>query len=696
MRLGIDIGGTFTDVVVIDDKTGQIQATKVPTTMSNPAIGAIDAVSTIVGNSQVHVDAVELVVHGTTLVANAIIERKGDRTALFATKGFRDVLEIGREHRYEMYDLMVELPQPLVPRNLRLEIDERILADGSISRGVNREGVQLLTSELVARGVGAVAVSLLHSYRNPEHERAVANIISEVAPKLRVSLSADVAPEIKEYERTSTTVCNAYVQKLVDTYLDDLERRLHDLGLTTPLLLMLSSGGAGTVETGRRFPVRLLESGPVGGVTAAARLSERSGYPDVLAFDMGGTTAKIAIVDQGQPRRAPELEVARCYRFTRGSGLPVRIPVVDMVEVGAGGGSIGRIDPLGLLAVGPDSAGADPGPACYGKGGHEPTVTDADLVLGYIGPNSFLGGRMPLDVDRARAAIRSKLAEPMGLSITEAAWGVHRVVDETMAGAARIHAGERGQDLRRFAVFASGGAGPLHACDVARLLGSPRVIVPPGAGVGSALGLLSAPIAFDAVHTSIAPIDGLDWFEVGEIIARLERHGRTMLEPANLAPGDVTVRCSADMRYVGQGHEITVPLDRELFERSPRRHIAERFATEYAAVYGRAPSHMPVEVVNWRVSTSGPLPPIPLGSKAPIGDGERLAEPTTERLAYLPEAENLVRVPVYDRHSLATGDRIVGPAIIEEPESTAFVSPHATARIDNHGILIINLGDMHT
>jgi N-methylhydantoinase A len=696
IRLGIDIGGTFTDVVLIDDETGRLETAKAPTTISNPSVGAIEAVAAAVGEDPAERQGVGMIVHGTTLVANAIIERKGEPTALLTTKGFRDVLEIGREHRYEMYDLMVELPEPLVPRNLRLEIDERTLADGTVVRGVDRESVELLTSELAKRGIGSVAVALIHSYRNPEHEQTVGRIISEVVPELRVSLSADVAPEIKEYERTYTTVCNAYVQKLVDTYLEDLERRIRDLGLDAPLMLMLSSGGTATVDTGRRFPVRLLESGPVGGVTAAARVSECAGFQDVLAFDMGGTTAKISIIEQGQPRRAPELEVARCYRFTRGSGLPVRIPVIDMVEIGAGGGSIGRVNPLGLLAVGPDSAGADPGPVCYGRGGDQPTVTDADLVLGYLGPDSFLGGRMSLDIDRARTAIRRELAEPLGLSITEAAWGVHRLVDETMAGAARVHAGERGKDLRRFTLFASGGAGPVHACGVADLLGSPGVIVPPKAGVGSALGLLSAPLAFDAVHTSISGIDEVDWREVATIIDRLEQRGRRVLASAGLPSGDMAVSYSADIRYVGQGHEITVPLDSDLLARAPRDHMAARFATEYAAVYGRASSRLPVEVVNWRVGVSGPRPPIVLGTQAQNGSGDRPPEPTGDRLVYLFEARDFVRVPVYDRYSLGTGNRIAGPAIVEETESTTVVAARATARVDSTGSLIIDLGGTNT
>ncbi|HXF72371.1 MAG TPA: hydantoinase/oxoprolinase family protein, partial [Actinomycetota bacterium] len=522
-RIAVDIGGTFTDLVLL--RGGRVAANaKVLTTPADPSLAVEEGIARLL--RAVPAEEVREVVHGTTLVANALIERKGARTALVATRGFRDSMIIRRELRYDLYDLFLEMPEPLVPRRLSFELAERVLADGAVDTPLDPEEVRRLARRLVREGVEAVAVCLLHAYRNPEHERLVGRVLAEEAPGLYVSLSSEVSPELGEFARTSTTEANAYVLPLIDRYLETLEKRLRDLGLRGPLRIMLSTGGGGIagVETARRFPVRLLESGPAAGAVSAAFWGARGGRRDVLAFDMGGTTAKACLVERGLPMVAREFEAARVYRFAKGSGLPIRVPVVDLIEIGAGGGSIARVGPFGLPKVGPDSTGADPGPACYGRGGTHPTVTDADLVLGYLDPGFFLGGEMRLDVRAARAALGA-LGRGLGLSVEEAAAAVHRVVNENMASAARMHGVERGRDLRRFALVATGGAGPVHAWGVARNLGIRRLLYPPSAGVASAFGMLTAAPGFEVARSLPAPLPETPWGAVRRALAELIREG---------------------------------------------------------------------------------------------------------------------------------------------------------------------------
>ncbi len=681
VRVGIDIGGTFTDLTLINDSTGELVIDKSLTTPEDPSVaveqvarGALEAAGLAGG-------MVHTVIHGTTLVANAIIERKGDRTALITTKGFRDALEIGREHRYDMYDLFLENPRPLVPRYLRLEVDERILSDGSVLTPLRTEEVEAIAAELVESDVRAVAVSLLHAYKNDEHERAVAAVLARLAPDVRVSLSSDVAAELKEFQRTSTTVCNAYVQNVVDRYLGELEQRLESIGIEAALLVMLSSGGVATAEVGKRYPIRILESGPAGGALAAASLGELAGHDDLLSFDMGGTTAKLCVVEGGRPLTTPEFEVDRAYRFKRGSGLPVRIPVIDMVEIGAGGGSIARIDRLGLLRVGPDSSGADPGPACYGRGGTEPTVTDADVVLGYVDPASFLGGRMQLDIEAARSAIRERIAEPLGLDVPDAAWGIHKIVNESMAGAARVHLTERGKDQRAFPIFAFGGAGPVHAYGVGALLGSPSVIVPLGAGVGSTLGFLAAPLVFDFVRTSLERLDKTDWAGTNGLLDEMSDEGVAMLERSGVAREDISIERCADLRYVGQGHEVSVPLpDGQLGEQALPE-IVYAFERVYAELYGRTAPELAIEALNWRVALSGPRPSLAGRNGAQPGLGSDAAL-KGHRAVYFDELGRYEHTPVYDRYALRAGAELAGPAIVEERESTAVIGPRASITVD--------------
>src|SRR5499426_568058 len=544
-RIGVDIGGTFTDVVWVDDATGAVQVGKLLTTPKDPSQAVEEGVVAVLNDARSLATDVRSLIHGTTLATNALIERKGARTGLLTTAGFRDAVEIGREGRYDMYDLFIDQPSPLVPRHLRLEVTERMLADGRVLTPLDPASARAAIERLHAASVEAVAICLLHAYRNPAHERALRDICAELLPGVPVSCSSDVVPEIREYERTSTTCANVYVMPLMARYLDDLERKLHELGIPGNFYIMLSAGGIATPETAKRVPIRLVESGPAAGALAAARMARQVGLDRLLSFDMGGTTAKACVIDRGEPLLAREFEVARADRFKKGSGLPIRVPVIELIEIGAGGGSIARIDRMGLLKIGPDSAGADPGPACYAQGGKTPTVTDADLLLGYLDPGFFLGGRMRLDVDAAKRAIEETVAKPMGLSITDAAWGIHRVVNENMAAAARVHGIERGKDLRAYPLFAFGGAGPVHAWHVGRILKVPRVLVPFGAGAMSAYGLLAAPLAFDFVRTASQRLDTADWSQINRLYEEMEAEGRAVLREAGIAEAEVRIRRTA-------------------------------------------------------------------------------------------------------------------------------------------------------
>jgi len=690
-RLGVDIGGTFTDLVWVDERSGAVRVGKLLTTPKEPAQAVEQGVVTLLQEAQSTPSAVRALIHGTTLATNALIERKGARTGLIATAGFRDAVEIGREGRYDMYDLFIDPPTPLVPRHLRREVGERILADGRVLTALDEAAAREVIRGLVADGVEAVAICLLHAYRNPVHERRLAELMKDIAPELPVSFSSEVVPEIREYERTSTTTANVYVMPLMARYVDDLERKLHDLGIAGGFYIMLSSGGIATPETAKRVPIRLVESGPAAGALAAARVARSLGEDRLLSFDMGGTTAKACVIDGGEPLVAREFEVARADRFKKGSGLPIRVPVIEMIEIGAGGGSIARIDRMGLLKVGPDSAGADPGPACYALGGREPTVTDADLVLGYLDPGFFLGGRMRLDVDAARRAIEERVAQPMRLSLIEAAWGIHRVVNENMAAAARIHGIERGKDLRAYPLFAFGGAGPVHAWQVGRILKVPRVLVPFAAGAMSAYGLLAAPLAFDFVRTAPQPLHEADWTQVNGLFAEMEAEGREVLRRSGLADREMRVRRTAEMRYVGQGHEVECEMPPGMLSAESLAAITASFEAAYRTLYSRTPMGVAIEALNWRLVVTGPAPEFAMSAAAgEAGSGTGESGTSSEapavvkgsRKAYFPEAQGYVDTPVYDRYALRPGATVAGPAIIEERESTTVVGPGARITVD--------------
>jgi N-methylhydantoinase A len=689
-RIGVDIGGTFTDLVLLDESTGAVRVGKLLTTPKEPAQAVEQGVVTLLNDTGRAAASVAGLIHGTTLATNALIERKGAKTALLTTAGFRDALEIGREGRYDMYDLFIDPPAPLVPRHLRLEVTERLLADGSVLVPLDVDSVRAAIAALLAEGVEAVAISLLHAYRNPVHELAVAALVSELAPGLAVSRSSEIVPEIREFERTSTTVANVYVMPLMAHYLADLERKIHELGVPGRFYVMLSSGGIATPDTAKRAPIRLVESGPAAGALAAARLARQAGEGRMLSFDMGGTTAKACVIDRGEPLVAREFEVARADRFKKGSGLPIRVPVIEMIEIGAGGGSIARIDSLGLLKVGPDSAGADPGPACYGLGGEQPTVTDADLVLGYLDPDFFLGGRMRLDADRARRAIEERVARPLGLSTTEAAWGIHRVVNENMAAAARIHGIERGKDLRAYPLFAFGGAGPVHCWQVAKILKVPRILLPFGAGAMSAYGLLSAPLAFDFVRTRHERLDAPDWAAVNRLLDEMEAEGRQRLARAGVPAADVTVKRVAEMRYLGQGHEVEAALPAGTLAADSLAAITTNFEAAYRALYHRLPQGVPIEALNWRVTTAGPAPHVEMRLAAPARGGGAQSALKGTRRAWFAETDGYVEAPVYDRYALGPGAEFSGPAIVEERESTAIIGPGGRCHIDERLTLVVD------
>jgi N-methylhydantoinase A len=687
-RVGIDIGGTFTDMLLVGED-GAAVIGKTLTTPEDPSVAVEKALRPALGNGTVKAGERGTLIHGTTLVTNALIERKGAPTALLTTEGFRDAVEIGREHRYELYDLNLDLPKPLVPRHLRFDVPERVAADGTLLKPLDESFVRRLVAELRDKGIKAIGICYLNSFRNPAHERRTAEIIAEIAPEIRVSLSSEVVAEIREFQRTSTTLANVYVQERVADYLGQLQQRLDRIGFTGSFFVMLSSGGIATPETSAQFPVRLLESGPAAGALAAAHAGALAGHDDLLSFDMGGTTAKLCVIEDGQPLKTHEFEVDRVYRFRKGSGLPVRVPVIDMIEIGAGGGSIARVDSMGLLKVGPDSSGADPGPVCYRQGGTEATVTDADLVLGYLDPHYFLGGQMELDLGGARRALE-RLGERLHMNVEQVAWGVHQIVNENMANAARAHLGERGKDPRRMPMYAFGGAGPVHGYRVAEILRLPALISPFGAGVGSTFGLLAAPLAFDFVRSAYSRLDGLDWNLANGLLQEMAAEGRKILENSGLRGSEIQYQRTADMRYVGQGHEVSVPLPDGVLNEKHLPRITAAFEEIYRGLYGRKGPDVALEVINWRVIASGPRPDMKINLPRKSSGGARARKGS--RRGYFPESGGWVETAVYDRYALSPGTTLDGPAIVEERESTLIIGARGRGRVDERLNVIVEFG----
>jgi N-methylhydantoinase A/oxoprolinase/acetone carboxylase beta subunit len=690
--LGFDIGGTFTDFVRLDLESGAVRVYKSLTNAQQPARGVLHGVQEFMAHADWSLAEAATAIHSTTLITNAIIERTGAPTALLTTRGFRDILAMGREQIYDIYDLFAQFPKPLVPRQHRYGVSERVTRDGTVLQRLDLTEVHEVLGKLWAQGMRSLAVVFLHSYRNPVHEQAVRQLVQQHFPALALSLSSEVAPVLGEYTRTATTVVDAYVKPLVGAYLQHLTTDLQQLGYTHRLYLMLSGGGAATSEAAAEQPGRLLESGPAAGVLAAGFYGRLAGLEDLLSFDMGGTTAKACLLQGGRAPIVHSLEVARVHRFKKGSGLPVVIPVIDMIEIGAGGGSLAWIDALGLLKVGPQSAGASPGPACYDLGGEAPTVTDANLLLGYLNPSYFLGGRMALNVAAAQRAL-SRVAEPLNLSETAAAWGIYSVVNENMAAAARIHIIEKGQDPRRYTMVAFGGAGPAHASRVARILGMRRVLIPLAAGVTSALGSLAAPLSFEFVRAFPGRLDDLSWPEVTALFDGLEQQGRALLHEAGVADADIQLSYGADMRLIGQIHEITVPLPGSDLHTSQVPAIKEIFYRIYRELYSRAYERLPIEVVNWRLVATGPAPTVRLAAQPVVPGASAAVALKGTRPAYFPEAGGFVDTPVYDRYRLPAGAQVDGPAILEEEESTVVIVPTDTAYIDAYRNVMVHAGE---
>ncbi len=682
-RLGVDVGGTFTDFVLLDEIDGAIRIAKSLTTPADPSVGVLTGLRAFDDPCPGHIAATNRIAHATTLVANTVIERKGAVTALLTTEGFRDILELRRHTRVTTYELWEDPPTPLVPRWLRLPVGERVFADGAVLKPVPRDDIAAAVEVMQREGVESVAVAFLHSYVNPENERAARDILAELAPDLPVTLSSDVLPQIKEYERTSTTVVNGYVKPLAQNYLNNLGRGLGETGYTAPLQIMLSNGGLGSTDTAGAFPIRLIESGPVAGAIVGRQIAQNLDLDDVLSFDMGGTTAKACLIrDQALPI-TEELEVARAKRFTKSSGFPVGVPAVSMIEIGAGGGSIAAVNRMGLVQVGPESAGAEPGPICYGRGGKTPTVTDADLTLGYLNPDNFAGGSMALDTKGAAAGLEESIGGPQQRALVEAAWTVHDVINETMAAAVRMHVTERGGNPEAATMVAFGGAGPVHAYNLARKLGIRQLMVPLRAGVLSALGLLVAPPAYDIVRTYKKPLAGLAPEDIGNQFDQMTAEIEALLDGVE-DTGPRRFRRSLDVGYVGQSYQVTVPVEDALSADA----VFDRFSTLYREKYGYFYDDVPAEIVNLRVF--GEIEGAGL-QLTPAAGADGTAEASGKRAAYSPTVGAMIDFAVYDRATLAPGMTFAGPAIVEEQTSTTIIDSEAAVEIDAFGSLVITL-----
>ena len=687
-RLAIDIGGTFTDLALIGDD-GRYSA-KVLTTSQAPEEGVLAGIDLLLRQAELTAEDIGLVIHGTTLATNAMIERKGAKTALIVTEGFRDSIEMAFENRFEQYDIFMDKPAPLVPRDLRLGVRERLDGRGTVLVPLDEEAVRALAPGLERAGIEAVAIGFMHAYLDGRHERRTREILSDLLPTVAFSLSSEVSPEIREYERWSTAVANAYVQPVMGRYLGRLDTALRARKFACPLFMMTSGGGLMTLDTARRLPIRLVESGPAGGAILAAGLARQCGLDKVLSFDMGGTTAKICLIDDGEPQHSRTFEVARQYRFLKGSGLPLRIPVIEMVEIGAGGGSIAYVDDLQRINVGPESAGAEPGPACYGRGGARPAVTDADVVLGRLDPAYFAGGTIPLEPDRAAAAIDRAIGAPLGLARLEAALGISEIVEENMANAARVHAVERGKDLQARTLIAFGGAAPLHAARLAEKLGIRRVLIPSGAGVGSAFGFLQAPVAYEVARSRYVRLDDtFDTSLVNALFAEMRAEAEAVVA-AGAPDARLIETRTADMRYRGQGHEITVVLPPGEFDAASRTTLAAAFGEAYASTYGRIIPGLDTEIMNWTLRLAAVREPLP---PCPPQPADRSVRPNGHRMLFSPTDLALQQVATYRRDGLGPGSVVHGPAVIAEDETTTIVPQGFTARINPLSAILLEKDD---
>ena len=667
-RLAADIGGTFTDVVL--EHAGRRHSAKVLTTPRAPEDGMLEGISRVLASATLLPSHVGVLIHGTTLATNALIERKGARTALVTTAGFRDVLEMGYEKRYEHYDLQLELPAPLVPRELRFPVEERMTAKGQVRTPLLESSFERIIEKIKEHKVEAVAVGFLHSYANDSHEKQAEKILAGALPGVSVTLSSAVCPEIREYERFSTACANAYVQPLMASYLERLAGELKRRGFGCPLFFMTSGGGLTTLQTAQRFPVRLVESGPAGGAILSAGLARENSLDEVLSFDMGGTTAKICYISGARPEQSRKLEVARVWRNLKGSGLPVRIPVTEMVEIGAGGGSIARLDELKRIQVGPASAGAEPGPACYARGGSEPTVTDANVALGRIDPDAFAGGTLKLDRTAAERALVGKLGAPLGFDASWAAAGIGEIVEENMASAARVHAIERGKTAERCTMIAFGGGAPLHAARLAAKLGMSRVLVPVDASVGSAVGFLRAPVAFELVRSLQLRDDFFEVSRINKILGKMQNEAETIVAAGALG-AKLKTRRGVEMRYLGQGHEISVPLPARALDAKDAVRLRAEYESRYEQQFGLRISDVPVEFLTWSVNVS--TISRELKTKNALKKKKAKAVASGKREVFDPKSGTSRPIPTYLRRDLTPGMQFAGPALAIEPQTTTLV-----------------------
>ena len=682
-RIGVDIGGTFTDIVAVRESSGEKFNGKVLTTPMNPSEGVLQGVSEIIKKHNINPENCRII-HGTTLVANALIERKGVETALLTTEGFKDVLEIGREWRYDLFSLDLEMPNPIVPRHLRFEIKERLDYKGDILVSLDQNELILIAKKLAKLNIRTLAIVFMHSFKNSIHEELAKNIFNKYAPNINLCLSSSVSPEIGEYERTSTTVANAYVQTIFKSYIDALVKGLKKIGIKNDLFLMLSDGGIVHQKTAVEYPIRLVQSGPAGGAQAATLYGRSTNSNDVLCFDMGGTTAKACLIDNGKPSRTTVFEVARVYRFAKGSGLPLQVPVIDMIEIGAGGGSIARVDDMGLIQVGPDSSGSFPGPACYNLGGKHPTVTDSDLVLGYLDAENFLGGDMKLEKKLAEQAIKTFIAEPMKISVLEAAWAIHEIVTENMSQAASIHALEKGRKIEKYTMIPIGGAGPVHACSLMSKMNLNKMISPPDAGVASAIGMTASPNSFELVQADMQQLELLNFTKMKKAFLDMEKKGTKLLLQTGTNKKHISINNSTLMRYVGQGYEIEVPLNKEVLSLKNIKNIKLEFEKVYQNLFGRI-EKMPMEIISWRTIASGPLPNFSLNFNVK----KKSLSKEKKRKVYFGGKKSNDTI-VLDRSALSKNFKSIGPLIIEERESTLVIPPNFKVQMHESGNLIIN------
>lgn len=690
VKLGVDIGGTFTDVVLeIDDR---LVSTKVLTTYAAPENAILEGIASVCQTANVEPSRIGTIVHGTTLATNALIERRGAATALVTTKGFRDVIEMRTESRFEQYDLNLKLPDPLIARNHRYVLDERMDAHGNVLKPLLRSDIEALADVLRDGDYQSIAVGLIHSYVNDSHERMVRDVLSERLPDVMVSLSYEVSPQMREYERFNTVCANAYVKPLMKSYLSRLAQRLAEIGSTCPIFLMHSGGGIISLDSASDFPVRLVESGPAGGAIFAAHIAERYGMDKVLSFDMGGTTAKICLIKDQSPKTARVFEVARTYRFKKGSGMPISIPVIDMVEIGAGGGSLAHVDSMKQIRVGPESAGSEPGPACYDRGGEKPAVTDADLVLGRLDAENFAGGAIPLSTSASQKALQDHVGSALGLDDLEAAFGVSEVVDENMANAARVHAVENGEDLSNYSMIAFGGAAPLHAGRLCDKLGISTFLVPPGAGVGSAIGFLRAPFSFEATRSVYSRLTAFDAASIKTVLADLAEEATAFVRSCD-ATAPISTNTKAYMRYVGQGWEIPVELTPEQAADPDAEVLRDLFEADYTTLFGRIVHGLEIEVAGWAVNATTPVQPAKtISDWVPAGS----VESSVTRALFDPSELAMQTAHVVDRDAFGVGQSVAGPAIVTERETTIIVPSGFVARMRSDGCVEMIKSDQET